>query len=325
MTPSITYVAVYSDVHGAVTIASTLPPDTLDRRRLTSGEVLVQGFLQFAAKNGISTTASARHVSALQAALNLSSFDDVPTTQAAPQQETSEDVDGNAFRTAARLGLTLRFYGGCAQSGMPGSPSAYEVSADRDRAAAMREAVERAEASISRGGEAQRLEAPKKEAQELSPTAGMNIVQRILHVGGRNNAAGYVEFGSTQAVEALVRQVLRDLPQSTPAAQGDALTPAARDVLVEVKRATVKFPTWPTDPLHALAVLGEEFGELTKDMLQLTYEPHKTSTENVRTEAIQTAAMALRLCMSLDRYEYRACAQHHQDAARAQAKEGAST
>lgn len=43
-----------------------------------------------------------------------------------------------------------------------------------------------------------------------SPTAGMNIAQRILHVGGRNNDAGYVEFGSIQAVEALVRQVLRD-------------------------------------------------------------------------------------------------------------------
>lgn len=54
-----------------------------------------------------------------------------------------------------------------------------------------------------------------------SPTAGMNIAQRILHVGGRNNAAGYVEFGSIQAVEALVRQVLRDLPapQPSPASQ----------------------------------------------------------------------------------------------------------
>jgi hypothetical protein len=48
--------------------------------------------------------------------------------------------------------------------------------------------------------------------QPPSPTSGMNIAQRILHVGGRNNAAGYVEFGSTQAVQALVRQVLRDLP-----------------------------------------------------------------------------------------------------------------
>lgn len=48
-----------------------------------------------------------------------------------------------------------------------------------------------------------------------SPTAGMNIAERILHVGGRNNAAGYIEFGSIQAVQALVRQVLRD--------QGDVL------------------------------------------------------------------------------------------------------
>lgn len=48
---------------------------------------------------------------------------------------------------------------------------------------------------------------------EPSPTAGMNIAQRILHVGGRNNAAGYVEFGSIQAVRALVLQVLRDLPE----------------------------------------------------------------------------------------------------------------
>lgn len=44
-----------------------------------------------------------------------------------------------------------------------------------------------------------------------SPTADMNIAQRILHVGGRNPPdSTYVEFGSIQAVEALVRQVLRD-------------------------------------------------------------------------------------------------------------------
>ena len=54
---------------------------------------------------------------------------------------------------------------------------------------------------------------------EVSPTAGLNIAQRILHVGGRNNAAGYVEFGSIQAVEALVHQVLRDLPLGKAAAQ----------------------------------------------------------------------------------------------------------
>lgn len=83
-------------------------------------------------------------------------------------------------------------------------------------------------------------------------------------------------------------------------------------VIDEVQRATKKFPTWPTDPLHALAVLGEEFGELTKDALQLTYEPHKTNAANVRKEAMQTAAMALRWAMSLERYEYTPCAQHSQ-------------
>ncbi len=84
-------------------------------------------------------------------------------------------------------------------------------------------------------------------------------------------------------------------------------------VVIEVERATRKFPTWPTDPLHALAVLGEEFGELTKAMLQLTYEPHKTTPIEVRSEAIQTAAMALRLAMSLEQYRYAPCDQHEQD------------
>jgi NTP pyrophosphatase (non-canonical NTP hydrolase) len=84
-------------------------------------------------------------------------------------------------------------------------------------------------------------------------------------------------------------------------------------VMAELARATAKFPTWPTDPLHALAVLGEEFGELTKAMLQHTYEPHKGVTQqDIREEAIQTAAMALRLAMSLPCYQYRKAPQHSQ-------------
>lgn len=69
-----------------------------------------------------------------------------------------------------------------------------------------------------------RSDAEAAPQQGASPTAGMNIAQRILHVGGRNNAAGYVEFGSIQAVEALVRQVLRDLPA---APQQEAQEPVA--------------------------------------------------------------------------------------------------
>lgn len=83
-------------------------------------------------------------------------------------------------------------------------------------------------------------------------------------------------------------------------------------VMDEVARATRKFPTWPTDPLHAVAILGEEFGELTKAVLQTIYEPHKVREGELRTEAIQTAAMALRFLASIDRYEFAPCAQHEQ-------------
>ena len=87
---------------------------------------------------------------------------------------------------------------------------------------------------------------------------------------------------------------------------------ALEQIMLEVNQSMEKYPTWPNDPIHALAVLGEEFGELTKDVLQMTYEPHKSSVQNVRTEAIQTAAMAIRFVMSLDVYEYQALQQHTQ-------------
>lgn len=43
-----------------------------------------------------------------------------------------------------------------------------------------------------------------------SPTAGMTLGERIMHVGGRENANGYIEFGSVMAVGALIKQMLRD-------------------------------------------------------------------------------------------------------------------
>jgi NTP pyrophosphatase (non-canonical NTP hydrolase) len=87
---------------------------------------------------------------------------------------------------------------------------------------------------------------------------------------------------------------------------------ADAQIYEELRKALAKFPTWPTDPLHALAVLGEEFGELTKAALQLVYEPHKSSAEEVRKEAMQTAAMAIRFVRSLDAYAYRPGEQHEQ-------------
>jgi NTP pyrophosphatase (non-canonical NTP hydrolase) len=88
------------------------------------------------------------------------------------------------------------------------------------------------------------------------------------------------------------------------------LSDAIYNIVLELKKAKAKFPNWPTDPLHALAVLGEEYGELNKAVLQYSYEPHKTSLEEIRSEAIQTAAMAMRFIMNLDQYVYTQSEQH---------------
>lgn len=86
------------------------------------------------------------------------------------------------------------------------------------------------------------------------------------------------------------------------------------DVLYEVERALKLYPEWPSDPLHAVGVLNEEVGELNKAVLQQMYEPHKNRNDlhDVRAEAIQAAAMALRFVASLDKYDWTPGAQHKQ-------------
>jgi NTP pyrophosphatase (non-canonical NTP hydrolase) len=84
------------------------------------------------------------------------------------------------------------------------------------------------------------------------------------------------------------------------------------EIAAEIRAATQKFPEWPTDPIHAAGVVLEESGELAKAVLQETYEPHKQARDAVRKEAIQTAAMAIRFLLSIDRYQFAPSAQHRQ-------------
>lgn len=87
----------------------------------------------------------------------------------------------------------------------------------------------------------------------------------------------------------------------------------SNEVLAEVGRAVKKFPKWRTDPFHALAVVGEEMGEVNKALVQIVYEPEKGVTMGeLRAEAIQLAAMALRFIASLDNYDYTPREQHEQ-------------
>lgn len=65
----------------------------------------------------------------------------------------------------------------------------------------------------------------------------------------------------------------------------------------EVERAEAKHPTWPTDPIHAAAIVGEECGELLQATVQHTYEGGQRSAIGI--EAIHTAATAVRLIKNL--------------------------
>lgn len=69
----------------------------------------------------------------------------------------------------------------------------------------------------------------------------------------------------------------------------------------ELEVALQKFPSFPIDPLHAIAVINEEAGEATKDAFQWGYEPAKNKNrDTLRKELIQTAAMCVRMILGLD-------------------------
>lgn len=82
--------------------------------------------------------------------------------------------------------------------------------------------------------------------------------------------------------------------------------------MAALERARAKHPVWPTDPIHAAAVIAEEIGELQREVLQLTYEPTKGDPDRVRQEALDLAAAALRFLISLDAYQFTPGPQHQQ-------------
>lgn len=74
-------------------------------------------------------------------------------------------------------------------------------------------------------------------------------------------------------------------------------------VFAELQRAEHKFPGFPTDPIHAVAVIAEELGELQQACLQWTYEDGDMAA--IKKEGVQTTAMALRFLFHLELLERR--------------------
>ena len=69
-------------------------------------------------------------------------------------------------------------------------------------------------------------------------------------------------------------------------------------IFSEVERAEKLHPDWPTNPIHQAAIVTEEAGELLQ--ASLNYDEHKSSKRTLITEAVHTAAAAIRFLKSLE-------------------------
>lgn len=71
-----------------------------------------------------------------------------------------------------------------------------------------------------------------------------------------------------------------------------------REIEDELKTAEGMHPDWPEDVIHQAAIVAEESGELIRAALQFNYEGG--SLEDMKKEAIQTAAMCIRFLKNID-------------------------
>jgi NTP pyrophosphatase (non-canonical NTP hydrolase) len=75
-------------------------------------------------------------------------------------------------------------------------------------------------------------------------------------------------------------------------------------ILAELESAIAKHTTWPSDAVHASAILAEEVGELVQATLNFSYSTNTTvecQTEHktrMISEAMQIGAMALRFIVN---------------------------
>ena len=69
-------------------------------------------------------------------------------------------------------------------------------------------------------------------------------------------------------------------------------------IFSEVERAEKLHPDWPTNPIHQAAIVTEEAGEILQ--ASLNHNEQKGSKKAIITEAIHTAASALRFLKNVE-------------------------
>ncbi len=72
-------------------------------------------------------------------------------------------------------------------------------------------------------------------------------------------------------------------------------------VFAEIERAETLHPAWPRDVVKACSLLAEEAGEAVR--AANTFDETRTGKKDIITEAIHTAATAIRLLKNIEEIE----------------------
>ena len=70
------------------------------------------------------------------------------------------------------------------------------------------------------------------------------------------------------------------------------------DITREYEKAVIKYPDFPSDLIHCVAIMAEESGESVRAVLNHVY--HGEDIELLRKELIQTGAMVIRCLEKLE-------------------------
>lgn len=81
-----------------------------------------------------------------------------------------------------------------------------------------------------------------------------------------------------------------------------------KEIEKELEFANANHPGWPTDAVHASAILNEEAGKLTQACIDHEYNNASSSYDSMpftrmRKKAVSTAAMAIRFLQGMNSYD----------------------
>jgi hypothetical protein len=124
---------------------------------------------------------------------------------------------------------------------------------------------------------------------------GNNATEHIVNPAGINAT---VIFEEENKREADPSHQVGLLPLADAIKKQQKVVGSMELVLAHLRLAEEQHPDWPTDPIHAAAVVSEEAGELVRACNRLAYEGAKV--EEAIEEAAQTAAMGIRLLMNIN-------------------------